>query len=178
MNPMLYLQLFLSFCRVGFTSFGGLSMIAVINDEMLSHGWMTATEVMDILAIAEMTPGPFGYNCSTFAGMRVAGVPGAIIALVGVWMPTLTVCVLVAYFFEKFKASQFMTEALYAIRPACLGMIIATMFQLMGENFFVGSMVQWRSILISCIVGYFLIGRKWSILKSIVLAAALGLFLA
>ena len=125
-----------------------------------------------------MTPGPFGYNCSTFAGMRVAGVPGAIIALVGVWMPTLTICVLVAYFFEKFKASRFMTEALYAIRPACLGMIIATMFQLMGENFFVGSMVQWRSILISCIVGYFLIGRKWSILKSIVLAAALGLFLA
>lgn len=178
MNPMLYLQLFLSFCRVGFTSFGGLSMIAVINDEMLSHGWMTATEVMDILAIAEMTPGPFGYNCSTFAGMRVAGVPGAIIALVGVWMPTLTICVLVAYFFEKFKASRFMTEALYAIRPACLGMIIATMFQLIGENFFVGSMVQWRSILISCIVGYFLIGRKWSILKSIVLAAALGLFLA
>ena len=178
MNPMLYLQLFLSFCRVGFTSFGGLSMIAVINDEMLSHGWMTATEVMDILAIAEMTPGPFGYNCSTFAGMRVAGVTGAIIALIGVWMPTLTVCVLVAYFFEKFKASRFMTEALYAIRPACLGMIIATMFQLMGENFFVGSMVQWRSILISCIVGYFLIGRKWSILKSIVLAAALGLFLA
>jgi chromate transporter len=178
MNPMLYLQLFLSFCRVGFTSFGGLSMIAVINDEMLSHGWMTATEVMDILAIAEMTPGPFCYNCSTFAGMRVAGVPGAIIALIGVWMPTLTVCVLVAYFFEKFKASRFMTEALYAIRPVCLGMIIATMFQLMGENFFVGSMVQWRSILISCIVGYFLIGRKWSILKSIVLAAALGLFLA
>ena len=178
MNLILYLQLFLSFCRVGFTSFGGLSMIAVINDEMLSHGWMTATEVMDILAIAEMTPGPFGYNCSTCAGMRVAGVPGAIIALIGVWMPTLTVCVLVAYFFEKFKASRFMTEALYAIRPACLGMIIATMFQLMGENFFVGSMVQWRSILISCIVGYFLIGRKWSILKSIVLAAALGLFLA
>ena len=175
---MIYLQLFFSFCRVGFTSFGGLSMIAVINDEMLSHGWMTATEVMDILAIAEMTPGPFGYNCSTFAGMRVAGVPGAVIALLGVWAPTLTICVLVAYFFEKFKSSRFMTEALYAIRPACLGLVIATMFQLMGENFFVGSAIQWRSILISCIVGYFLIGRKWSILKAVVLAAVLGLFLA
>ena len=178
MNPMLYLQLFLSFCRVGFTSFGGLSMIAVINEEMLSHGWMTAAEVMDILAIAEMTPGPFGYNCSTFAGMRVAGVPGAIIALIGVWMPTLTICVLVAYFFEKFKASRFMTEALYAIRPACLGLVIATMFQLMGENFLVGSAIQWRSILISCIVGYFLIGRKWSILKAVALSAALGLLFA
>lgn len=178
MNPMLCLQLFLSFCRVGFTSFGGLSMVAVINDEMLSHGWMTAAEVMDILAIAEMTPGPFGYNCSTFAGMRVAGVPGAAIALIGVWMPTLTVCVLAAYFFEKFKSSRFMTEALYAIRPACLGLIVATMFQLSGETFWAAGAVQWHSILISCIVGYFLIGRKWSILKAVALAALLGLVLA
>ena len=57
-------------------------------------------------------------------------------------------------------------------------MIVATMFQLMGENFFVGSSIQWRSILISCIVGYFLIGRKWSILKAVVLSAVLGLVLA
>lgn len=174
----LYLQLLLSFCRVGFTSFGGLSMVPVINEEMLSHGWMTATEVMDILAIAEMTPGPFGYNCATFAGMRVGGIAGAVIANIGVWMPTLTICALVAYFFEKFKASRFMTEAMYAVRPACLGMIIATMFQLIGENFFVGGAVQWTSILISCIVGYFLICRKWSILKAVALSAALGLFLA
>lgn len=174
----LYLQLLLSFCRVGFTSFGGLSMVPVINEEMLSHGWMTATEVMDILAIAEMTPGPFGYNCATFAGMRVGGIAGAVIANIGVWMPTLTICALVAYFFEKFKASRFMTEAMYAVRPACLGMIVATMFQLIGENFFVGGAVQWTSILISCIVGYFLICRKWSILKAVALSAALGLFLA
>ena len=174
----LYLQLLLSFCRVGFTSFGGLSMVPVINEEMISHGWMTATEVMDILAIAEMTPGPFGYNCATFAGMRVAGISGALIANLGVWMPTLTVCALVAYFFEKFKASRFMTEAMYAVRPACLGMIVATMFQLMGENFLIGGAVQWRSILIACIVGYFLIVRKWSIVKAVALSAVLGLFLA
>ena len=178
MNLMLYLQLFLSFCRVGFTSFGGMSMVAVINDEMISHGWMTAAEVMDILAIAEMTPGPFGYNCSTFAGMRVAGAAGAAVALAGVWMPTLTVCALVAYFFEKFKASRFMTETLYALRPACLGMIIATMFQLSGETFWAAGAVQWPSILISCIVEYFLIARKWSILKAVALSAFLGLLLA
>ena len=51
-------QLFRSFCKIGFTSFGGMSMIPLINSEMLSHGWMTATEVTDIVAIAEMTPGP------------------------------------------------------------------------------------------------------------------------
>lgn len=173
----LYLQLLLSFCHVGFTSFGGMSMVPVINEEMLSHGWMTASEVMDILAIAEMTPGPFGYNCATFAGMRVAGVPGALIANIGVWMPTLTICALVAYFFEKFKRSRFMTEAMYAVRPVCLGMIAATMFQLSGETFWVNSAVQWPSILIACIVGYFLIVRRWSILRAVALAALLGLVL-
>ena len=71
------LELFWSFVKIGFTSFGGISMVPLINSEMISHGWMTAEEVTDILAIAEMTPGPNGYNCATFAGLRTAGIPGA-----------------------------------------------------------------------------------------------------
>lgn len=74
---MIFLELFFSFLKVGFSSFGGLSMVPVINAEMLSHGWMTQEQVIDIIAIAEMTPGPMGMNCATFAGMRVAGIPGA-----------------------------------------------------------------------------------------------------
>lgn len=60
----LYLELFLSFMRIGFCSFGGTTMVPVINDEVLSHGWMTAAEVIDIVAVAEMTPGSLGINCS------------------------------------------------------------------------------------------------------------------
>ena len=56
---MVYLELFWSFVKIGFTSFGGLSMIPLINHEMVSHGWMTLEEVADIVAIAEMTPGPW-----------------------------------------------------------------------------------------------------------------------
>ena len=69
---MVLLELFISFLKIGFTSFGGLSMIPLITSEMTSHGWMTAAEVSDIVAIAEMTPGPLGLNCATFAGMRTA----------------------------------------------------------------------------------------------------------
>ena len=76
---MLYLELFLSFLLIGFTSFGGMSMIPLINGQMLSHGWMTAQEVADIVAIAEMTPGPLGLNCATFAGSRTAGALGALV---------------------------------------------------------------------------------------------------
>ena len=77
---MVLLELFISFLKIGFTSFGGVSMVPLINSEMLSHGWMSAQEVSDIVAIAEMTPGPLGMNSSTFAGIRVAGIPGAAIA--------------------------------------------------------------------------------------------------
>ena len=80
-------QLFWSFCQIGFTSFGGMSMVPLINDEMVSHGWMNVSEVSDIVAIAEMTPGPLGLNCATFAGIRVAGVAGAVCASLGVLSP-------------------------------------------------------------------------------------------
>ena len=102
---MVLLELFISFLKIGFTSFGGLSMIPLITSEMTSHGWMTAAEVSDIVAIAEMTPGPLGLNCATFAGMRTAGFLGAIAANLGTLSPTLTVCLLAAIFFERFRPS-------------------------------------------------------------------------
>lgn len=91
---ILLLRLLWSFTKIGFTSFGGLSMIPLITSEMAANGWMTAAEVSDIVAIAEMTPGPLGLNCATFAGMRTAGFASAIAASLGVLMPTITVCAL------------------------------------------------------------------------------------
>ena len=97
---MVLIDLFISFLKIGFTSFGGLSMIPLITSEMTEHSWMTASEVSDIVAIAEMTPGPLGLNCATFAGMRTAGIAGAVAANLGALAPTLTVCLAAAIFFE------------------------------------------------------------------------------
>ena len=87
---MLYLSLFLSFMKISFCSFGGYAMMSLINEEMVKHAWLTTTEVADIFAIAEMTPGSFSINCATFAGMKVAGIPGALSATAGILMPSLT----------------------------------------------------------------------------------------
>ena len=132
---MIYLELFLSFLMIGFTSFGGMTMIPLINDQMLTHGWMTSQEVADIVAIAEMTPGPLGLNCATFAGTRTAGIPGALAASLGVITPSLTVTMLVAMFLAKFKESRLMDEALFGIRPVCIGMIFAVMIQQSMVNY-------------------------------------------
>ena len=175
---MIYIELFVSFLLIGFTSFGGMSMIPLINAEMLSHGWMTATEVSDIVAIAEMTPGPLGINCATFAGARVAGIPGALCASLGVLAPTLTRCMLAAVFLNKFKESRLLQNALYGIRPVCIGMIAAVIIQLSLTNY-AGSLlgVSWQAILIGLASFAVLYFGKWSVSKTILLSAGLGLIL-
>ena len=176
---MLCLELFLSFLMIGFTSFGGMSMIPLINDQMLSHGWMTAAEVADIVAIAEMTPGPLGLNCATFAGARTAGMAGALAASAGVLFPSVTLTLLAAVFLEKFKKSRLMNEALYGIRPVCIGMIFAVIIQQSMTNYAGGlfGVLSWSAVLIGIVSLVALLRFKWSIPRTIILAAVLGLVL-
>ena len=175
---MILLELFWSFCKIGFTSFGGLSMVPLINSEMLSHGWMTLSEVSDIVAIAEMTPGPLGLNCATFAGTRVAGLAGAVSASLGVLSPTLLICAVAAVMFEKFRESDFMNKVMYGIRPACLGLIIAVVCSLTATNYTnAAGSISYGAALIGVAATVLLLKFKVSIPKVILLSAVLGLFL-
>lgn len=176
---MIYIELYLTFLLIGFTSFGGMSMIPLINNQMLSHGWMTASEVADIVAIAEMTPGPLGLNCATFAGARTAGLPGALVASLGVITPTFTVCLLAAAFLKRFKENRFMDEALFGIRPVCIGMIGAVIIQQSQTNYFsaLSGLISWPAVFIGVVSLVVLIRFKWNVPNTILLAAALGLVL-
>ena len=176
---MIYLELFLSFLLIGFTSFGGMSMIPLINDQMLSHGWMTAAEVADIVAIAEMTPGPLGLNCATFAGARTAGTAGALAASLGVLTPSLTLTMLAAMFLERFKQNRLMGNALYGIRPACIGMIFAVIIQQSMANYGgpLFGFLSWQALVIGLVSLAVLLRFQWSVPKTILLAAGLGLVL-
>ena len=171
------LQLFWSFCQIGYTSFGGMSMVPLINDQMVSHSWMTASEVSDIVAIAEMTPGPIGLNCATFAGLRVAGVVGAIISVLGVLMPTFTLCAVAAVFFQKFKDSRLLKDIMVGVRPTALGIIFAVMISLSRTNYLVDGSLSIPAIAVGLIALFLLTKAKWSVPKVIVLSALLGLLL-
>lgn len=135
---MILLKLFWSFMLIGFGSFGGLSMIPQISNEVLSHGWMTADQVTDIVAIAEMTPGPLGLNCASFAGMQAAGIPGAIAANFGVLTPSITLCAVAAIFFHRFHESKVMQHILLGVRPICLGMVAGVVISLSLSNYWSG----------------------------------------
>ena len=174
---MIFLELFFSFLKVGFSSFGGLSMVPVINAEMLSHGWMTQEQVIDIIAIAEMTPGPLGMNCATFAGMRVAGIAGALMANLGVLAPTLTLTLMVAICFERFRNSRGLTNILYGVRPVCMGLIFAVMLTLLDGTVIQAGALHWQSLVIAVLVGALMLKLNLSVPKVIEVSDVLGLVL-
>ena len=132
---MVLLKLYWSFLLIGFSSFGGLSMIPQISDQVITNGWMTVSQVTDILSITEMTPGPLGLNCATFAGIQAAGIPGAVVANLGILTPTFTLGTLVAVFFFRYKDNRMMEKLLTGIRPACLGMVFGVLLSIMRSTY-------------------------------------------
>ena len=174
---MVLLELFWSFLLIGFSSFGGLSMIPQISDQVLSHGWMTAEQVTDIVAIAEMTPGPLGLNCATFAGMQAAGIPGAIAANLGALTPALTLCAVAAAFFNRFRESRIMQRILVGVRPACLGMVLAVLVNLAGSTYLKQGTPHYASMGIGLLDLVLVVKCKVSIPVVILLRAGLGLLL-
>ena len=174
---MVLLKLFWSFVKIGFTSFGGLSMIPLITNEMLSHGWMTASQVTDIIAIAEMTPGPLGINCATFAGIHAAGIPGAVAASLGVLSPTFTLTALAAFFYGVVKESDWTSRVLVGVRPACIGMVIGVTLQLAMANYGSAGDVLIPSLCVALLDAFLLIKLKVGVPKVICLSAALGVLL-
>lgn len=171
------LNLYLSFVKIGFTSFGGTSMVPLIYQEVTNHGWLSPTQAVDIVAIAEMTPGPLGLNCATFAGIQAAGVGGAIAACLGVLTPTLTLCVVVAFFFEKFKNSVWMQRLLVGVRPASIGLVVGVVVTLMKSSYVVDGAISWPIVAIGAFAFAWLLWKRPTVPAVIGACAALGLLL-
>ena len=160
-------QLFAAFAKIGFTSFGGTSMIPLIMDEMSSHGWMTD---------AEMTPGSLGVNAATFAGTKTAGMLGGVFAVLGVLSPTLTLTLLAAAFFQKFRTSKVMSYIMKIVKPVCIGMVLGVLVGLCRQTCITeagGISLPGITIGILCFV--LLQKFKLSVPKVIGIAAVLGL---
>lgn len=150
-------------------------MIPLVSDEMLSNGWMTAKEVTDLIAIAESTPGPIGLNCATFAGMKSAGILGAISANLGILTPTFTLCIAAAIFFEKARSSKIIDNILIGIRPACVGLMMGVVMSLCIANYCRGSTIDIWAILIGLISLYLVVIKDVSVPTVICLGALLGI---
>lgn len=119
------LQLFLSFVQIGLFSIGGgyAAMPLIQSEVVANHAWLTMSEFTDLITIAEMTPGPIAINSATFVGIRIAGLPGAIIATFGVILPSLFIVSLLAYIYYKYKNVSLLQNILSSLRPAVVALI-------------------------------------------------------
>ena len=122
---MIYLELFWSFFQVGLFSIGGgYAAMPLIQDQVVDiHPWLTMTGFADIMAIAEMTPGPIALNAATFVGIQVAGLPGALIATIGCLFPSCVIVMTLAYVYYRFRGLSIVQGVLAGLRPAVIAMI-------------------------------------------------------
>ena len=120
-----YLDLFLTFLKIGaFTFGGGYAMIPLIQRETVdNHGWINNDDVLEIVAIAESTPGPVAINSATFVGHKIGGFWGAVSATTGVVLPSFVIILVVAGCLDRFRKSRVVQGCMSGLRPAVIGLI-------------------------------------------------------
>ena len=124
---MIFFELFYTFFLIGlFTFGGGYAMIPMIQEQVVSKGWITESSLTDFIAVSEATPGPFAINISTFVGNSVGGVFGAICSTIGVILPSLIVIIIIAMIMKKFMKNKYVQGALKGVRPVVLALILST----------------------------------------------------
>ena len=134
---MILLDLFLTFFRIGlFTFGGGYAMIPLISSEVVQRGWLDNQSLMDFIAVAESTPGPFAINIATYIGAETSGIPGSVCATLGVVLPSFIVILIVARFYLAFRKSRAVEGAMTGLRPTVLGLIAAAALSMAITVFF------------------------------------------
>ena len=124
---MIFFELFYTFFLIGlFTFGGGYAMIPMIEDQIVSRGWMNDAQLSDFIAISETTPGPFAINISTFVGSQTGGPLGAVCATLGVILPSFIIIILVALVLSKFLKNKYVQGTLNGVKPVIVALIAAT----------------------------------------------------
>ena len=180
---MIYLHLFYTFFKIGlFTIGGGYAMIPLIQQEILANAWATQNELIDFVAISESTPGPFAINIATFVGNHMGGLPGGILATLGVVLPSFLIILLIAKWFGKISDKPLVQAALDALRPAVVALIAAAVLTVAESAFLLDGEAPFLERLDLRAVGIFgvllLLYRLFPKMHPIVLiliAAALGI---
>ena len=127
---MIWLRLFLEFCRVGlFSVGGGLATIPFLTDLGGRTGWFTDSQLADMIAISESTPGPMGVNMATYVGFTSGGPLGGVVATLGLIFPSIVIILVISGFLQRFRQSKIVDGVFYGLRAASVALITASMLQ-------------------------------------------------
>lgn len=172
---MIYLQLFYSFLKIGFFGFGGgYAMLSLIHHEIVArNSWLTDTELSDIIAVSQITPGPIAINSATYTGYMVTGsVWGSALATFAVCLPSLTIMMLLTRFYVKLSDNCYISGAMAGMQPMVVGMIFAAGLMLLTP----GSFIDYKSWIIfgTCFLASL---KKVNPIVLIILSGAAGFLL-
>ena len=153
---MIYLQLFLSFFKIGLFGFGGgLAILSLIEMEVESNGWMSQQEFVDIVAVSQVTPGPIGINCATYVGYTAAGFWGSVLSTFAIVLPSLIIMLSIckAYFWltKRFQGNPYFEQTLRMLRFTVIGLVASAALILIKPTTFIDT-VSW---IIFALVAFF-----------------------
>lgn len=151
---MIYLQLFLSFFKIGIFGFGGgMAIFSLIQMEVVQNGWLTPEEIVDIMAISQVTPGPIGINCATYVGYTIGGFWGSVLTTSAIILPSLIIMLSIckAYFWlnKRFQGNPYFEQTLRMLRFAVIGLIASAALMLMKPTTFIDS-TSWIIFAVVC----------------------------
>ncbi len=178
---MIYLELFLTFLKIGALTFGGgTAMIPLVADEVVTRGWLSDEALLNFVAISESTPGPFAVNTATYVGALVAGFPGALCATLGVVLPAFIFVLIIARFLVKFSTNPYVSGCVNCLKPTVVGLIAAALLSLGGKVLFPSGFADinvYTLVFSACValLMVFLSFKKLHPILIIVLSAVLGL---
>ena len=163
------LLLFLQFFKTGlFSVGGGLVTLPFLYEISDNTGWFTHSDIADMIAISESTPGAIGINMSTYAGYHTAGIAGGITATLALALPSFIVILIIAGFLDRFKGNRYVEAAFYGLRPASIAMISAAGINVVKiaiinipafmESHDIGRLVIWKGLILAAVI--FVLRRK------------------
>ena len=181
---MIYVQLFVSFLQVGLFSVGGgyAAMPLIQNQVVELHPWLTLQEFTNLITIAEMTPGPIAINSATFVGIRIAGIPGALVATLGCIAPALVLVSLLAFVYNRYRDLSLLQSVLACLRPVVVALILGAGLSILAMVLFNSASpdlnaVDWIGAG-SFVTAFILLRKfKWNPILTMCLCGAAGLVL-
>jgi chromate transporter len=158
---MILLRLYWEFFKTGlFSVGGGLATLPFLSRMADTTGWFTHSQLADMIAVSESTPGPLGVNMATYVGFVSAGIPGAILATLGLITPSIVIILIIAAFLRSFKDNRFVKTTFYCLRPASTGLIAAaglsvaelTLVHSNTRNAGLLNLLDWKAIILVLIL--------------------------
>ena len=183
---MILFRLFFEFFKTGlFSVGGGLATLPFLYEMSTNTGWFSHADVADMIAISESTPGAIGINMSTYAGFKTAGIPGGILATIGLALPSVIIILIIAKFLEKFRKNKLVEGAFYGLRPASIAMITVAGLNVAKVSLInlsayeasgsLGDLFVWKAIVLGVVIFIAQKKLKWHPVIFIALSAVVGI---